>query len=201
MNTKKLAQYLKRVKKQEDGHLFTANVGETQLISDGKALFSITPSTDLPEYWTNDEIQRYWNGERGEWGEQEFPRPPLEQSFKDWSRLETLSTLTRTNWLYESTHYNKPSDIARRLIYTDEGGKVESLYVDTLYLNLFDVEKEDYELERVKLYETSKVSVVRVVHMRSHWEYGKGTIITKEPVAFIMPFHMQGCGFNEVTPD
>lgn len=135
MNTKKLAQYLKKSRKENS--LYLKRTGEGLLITDKSILVCTAPGLELQEYWPQDD-QQYLirKGEVEREAFESLDYLDVEKKWGDWSTVEALGQFTPTQWLYEMPHYKEPSEIARRLVWKEEPER--STYFDRRFLNLFD---------------------------------------------------------------
>lgn len=183
LNYKKIAA---RLKKERRVFVSRHPNGLDMLIGTSAYCFCVAPDAQavLADYWRVDgDREMEWN--EGIWSESRPFKAETLRSF--WNRMETLEVpqalLLPTRLIYESPHYQTPSDFYRKLR-CGEGNETRPVWVDKGLLDVLAVDPDTLGNTHTWRLELLDNTLVRVRRSRSHFEYGKGSVVTWHTVLY-----------------
>jgi hypothetical protein len=183
LNYKKIAARLKKARR-----VFVSRHpnGLDMLIGTETYCFCVAPDAQaaLTHYWQEEgNIEMECND--GVWSESHPFNAETLRSF--WNKKEASETpkalLSPTRTIYEYPHYKAPSDYYRKLSYT-EGEENRLIWVDKGLLDVLDPDPDtlgNVHLWRLELLDNT---LVRAKRSRTHFEYGKGSVVTWHTVMY-----------------
>jgi hypothetical protein len=183
LNYKKIAA---RLKKERRVFISRHPNDLDMLIGTPTYCFCVAPDAQsaLAHYWRAEgDIEMEWND--GVWSESRPFQADTLRSF--WNKKEALETpkalLSPTRILYEYPHYKAPGDIYRKLFYT--GGEATRLiWVDKGLLDVLDADPGALGNTQYWRLELLDNTLVRAKRSHTHFEYGKGSVVTWQTVMY-----------------
>lgn len=183
LNYQKIAA---RLKKERRVFVSRHPDGRDMLIGTSTYCFCVGPDaqTALSRYWQA-EGESEMECKDGVWSESRPFKAETLRTF--WNQKEAHETpkalLSPTRILYECPHYKAPSDFYRKLFYT-EGEATRFIWVDKGLLDVFELDPDALGNASEWQLELLDHPLVRVKRSRTHFEYGKGPVMTWHTVMY-----------------